>query len=178
MAVLKRAKKSDTKVTPMFTEDNVKSLGRQYADISSQIKALEEQKKALAEKIKQGAEQFGVKDDKGSFYLESEDLMMGKVAKKSFKIDQDKAVKTLESMGIGDVVLTLKNTGWADVLLYGHRDVLEITASILKLVALLQKVTGFEYGIVVRNVVWNKVEIEGNLSVKSIDYVLNASVYE
>ena len=104
MAVLKRAKKSDTKVTPMFTEDNVKSLGRQYADISSQIKALEEQKKALAEKIKQGAEQFGVKDDKGSFYLESEDLMMGKVAKKSFRIDQDKAVKTLESMGIGDVV--------------------------------------------------------------------------
>lgn len=104
MAVLKRAKKSDTKVTLMFTEDNVKSLGRQYADISSQIKALEEQKKALAEKIKQGAEQFGVKDDKGSFYLESEDLMMGKVAKKSFKIDQDKAVKTLESMGIGDVV--------------------------------------------------------------------------
>ena len=104
MAVLKRAKKSDTKVTPMFTEDNVKSLGRQYADISSQIKALEQQKKALAEKIKQGAEQFGVKDDKGSFYLESEDLMMGKVAKKSFKIDQDKAVKTLESMGIGDVV--------------------------------------------------------------------------
>lgn len=104
MAVLKRAKNSDTKVTPMFTEDNVKSLGRQYADISSQIKALEEQKKALAEKIKQGAEQFGVKDDKGSFYLESEDLMMGKVAKKSFKIDQDKAVKTLESMGIGDVV--------------------------------------------------------------------------
>ena len=104
MAVLKRAKKSDTKVTPMFTEDNVKSLGRQYADMSSQIKALEEQKKELAEKIKQGAEQFDVKDDKGSFYLESEDLMMGKVAKKSFKIDQDKAVKTLESMGIGDVV--------------------------------------------------------------------------
>ena len=104
MAVLKRAKKSDTKVTPMFTEDNVKSLGRQYADISSQIKALEEQKKALAEKIKQGAEQFGANDAKGSFYLESEDLMMGKVAKKSFKIDQDKAVKTLESMGIGDVV--------------------------------------------------------------------------
>ena len=104
MAVLKRAKKNDTKVSSMFTEDNVKSLGRQYADISSQIKALEEQKKALAEKIKQGAEQFGVKDDKGSFYLESEDLMMGKVAKKSFKIDQDKAVKTLESMGIGDVV--------------------------------------------------------------------------
>ena len=48
MAVLKRAKKSDTKVTPMFTEDNVKSLGRQYVDISSQIKALEEQNIPMA----------------------------------------------------------------------------------------------------------------------------------
>lgn len=105
MAVLKRASKKEAgKVTPMFTEENVKSLGKQYAEISAQIKALEAQKKSLAEKIKQGAEQYGVKDDKGSFYLESEDLMMGKVAKKSFKIDQDKAVQTLESMGIGDVV--------------------------------------------------------------------------
>ena len=29
---------------------------------------------------------------------------MGKVAKKSFKIDQDKAVEILEYMGLGDVV--------------------------------------------------------------------------
>ena len=29
---------------------------------------------------------------------------MGKVAKKSYKIDQDTAVETLESMGLGDVV--------------------------------------------------------------------------
>ena len=106
MATLKVAKKKsdDSKIKPMFSAEDIGKMGREYADISAQIKVLEERKKALADKIKSGAEQFGVKDDKGSFYLESDSFIMGKVARKSFKIDQDTAVKTLESMGIGDVV--------------------------------------------------------------------------
>ena len=79
-------------------------MGKEYADISAQIKQLEEQKKALAEKIKSGAEQYGVKDDKGSYYLENDSFIMGKVAKKSFKLDTEKAIETLESIGLGDVV--------------------------------------------------------------------------
>lgn len=97
-------KKTTKKVTPLFSADDIGKLGREYAEISAQIKELEEKKKALADKIKKGAEQFGVKDDKGSFFLESDTHIMGKVAKKSIKIDQDKAVGTLESMGLGDVV--------------------------------------------------------------------------
>ena len=89
---------------PMFSAEDIGELGRQYAEISAQIKQLEERKKDLAEKIKNGAEQFGVKDDKGSFFLESDFFIMGKVAKKSFKIDQESAVGTLVSMGLGDVV--------------------------------------------------------------------------
>lgn len=105
MATLKKStKKSVSNVKPLFSVEDIGKMGREYADISAQIKQLEERKKSLSEKIKQGAEQFGVKDDKGSYYLESDSFIMGKVAKKSFKIDQDKAVKTLESMGIGDVV--------------------------------------------------------------------------
>ena len=88
----------------LFSADDIGALGKQYAEISAKIKQLEEEKKALADRIKAGAEQFGVKDDKGSFYLESDNFIMGKVAKKSFKIDQELAVKTLESMGLGDVV--------------------------------------------------------------------------
>lgn len=103
MGKLKTVKKNG-KVAPMFTQEDIGKMGREYADISAQIKELEAKKKDLAEKIKQGAESFGVKDDKGSFYLESDNFIMGKVAKKSFKIDQDKAVQTLESMGLGDVV--------------------------------------------------------------------------
>ena len=106
MATLKKAgnKKSVGNIKPLFTADDIGKMGKEYADISAQIKQLEERKKNLADKIKEGAERFGVKDDKGSFYLESDSHIMGKVAKKSFKIDQDKAVKTLESIGIGDVV--------------------------------------------------------------------------
>lgn len=105
MATLKKAtKKSASNVKPLFSVEDIGKMGKEYADISAQIKQLEERKKALADKIKSGAEQFGVKDDKGSYYLESDSHVMGKVAKKSFKIDQDKAVETLESMGLGDVV--------------------------------------------------------------------------
>lgn len=106
MATLKVAKKKsdDSKIKPLFSAKDIGEMGKEYADISAKIKVLEEKKKALAEKIKEGAEQFGVKDDKGSYYLESDSHIMGKVAKKSFKIDQDTAVETLESMGLGDVV--------------------------------------------------------------------------
>lgn len=104
MALKKVTKKTSSNIKPLFSEEDIGKMGKEYADISAQIKKLEEQKKALAEKIKSGAEQFGVKDDKGSFYLENDSFIMGKVAKKSIKIDQDTAVPTLESMGLGDVV--------------------------------------------------------------------------
>lgn len=101
MATLKKAK---TKVVPMLSVDDIGKLGKEYADISAQIKVLEEKKKNLADKIKDGAEKYGVKDDKGSYYLENDSHILGKVARKSFKIDQDKAVSMLQAMGIGDVV--------------------------------------------------------------------------
>ena len=105
MATLKKAtKKPVGNIKPMFSVEDIGKMGKEYAEISAQIKQLEERKKSLAEKIKSGAEQFGVKDDKGSYYLESDSYILGRVAKKSFKIDQDTAVKTLESMGVGDVV--------------------------------------------------------------------------
>ena len=101
MATLKKATKS---IKPLFSIEDIGRMGREYAEISAHIKDLEAKKKELAEKIKNGAEQFGVKDDKGSYYLESNTHIMGKVARKTFKIDQDKAVETLVSMGLGDVV--------------------------------------------------------------------------
>ena len=103
MALKAVSKKSD-KVKPLFSAEDIGKMGREYADLSAQIKQLEERKKALAEKIKEGAEQFGVKDDKGSFYLEDDHFVMGKVAKKSFSIDQEKAAIELQARGLGDVL--------------------------------------------------------------------------
>lgn len=102
MSALKKV--TNSKVKPLFSVEEIGKLGKEYAEVSAQIKELEERKKSLADKIKDGAEKLGVKDDKGSFYLESATHIMGKVAKKSYRIDQDSAVATLESMGLGDVV--------------------------------------------------------------------------
>lgn len=102
MAVLKRVVKKSIK--PLFSVEDIGKMGKEYAELSAQIKELETKKKDLADKIKSGAESFGVKDDKGSYYLENDQHILGKVAKKSFKIDQEKAVETLESIGLGDVV--------------------------------------------------------------------------
>lgn len=89
---------------PQLTQKNIESLGREYAELSQTIIQLDSRKKELADLIKKGAEEFGVKDDKGSFYLESDEYVMGKVSRQSFSLDQEKAVKTLESLGLGDLV--------------------------------------------------------------------------
>lgn len=106
MAKLKKIS-NDTEtnnIKPLFSIENIGKMGKEYAEVSAKIKQLEERKKFLADTIKNGVEQYGVKDDKGSYYLEDDSLIMGKVAKKSFKVDQEKAVEILESMGLGDVI--------------------------------------------------------------------------
>lgn len=95
-------------VTSLFTQENVFAMGREYAELSAQIKVMEERRKFLSTQIKNGAEQFGTKDDKGSFYLENDDYVLGRVAKKSFSLNQDKAVSVLERSGLGDVLDVVK----------------------------------------------------------------------
>ena len=107
MAKLRKMPKdieTNNNVKSLFSAENIGKMGKEYAEVSANIKHLEERKKFLADTIKNGVEQLGVKDDKGSYYLEDDSLIMGKVAKKSFKIDQDKAIEILESMGLGDVI--------------------------------------------------------------------------
>ena len=98
MAKLKKFEK------PSMTVEDILSLGREYDEINSQLKVLNDRKKVLSDLIKEGAEKFGVKDDKGSYYLESDEFVLGKVAKKTMRLNQDKARETLESMGLGDTI--------------------------------------------------------------------------
>lgn len=94
----------ENKVTPLFNQNDVFAMGQEYAELSAQKKRIEDRLKFLSTQIKDGAEKFGVKDDKGSFYLENETLLLGRVAKKSFSFCQERAVQTLEASGLGDVV--------------------------------------------------------------------------
>lgn len=100
---LKRMKKSDN-VAFMYSPDDAQEMGKQYLDVSEQIKVLEAKKKELAEKLKECATHYGVKDDKGSYYCETETCVYGRVAKKSVRIDQAKAQEVLRKLGREDLI--------------------------------------------------------------------------
>lgn len=87
-----------------FSKDELERLGREYSELREQIKVLTKKKDDLAIKIKEGAERYGTKDDKGSYFFDSGDFILGRVAKVSLSIEQEKAVKVLEALGLGDVV--------------------------------------------------------------------------
>ena len=56
--------KMKKKVESMFTKEDVYSMAQEYNELSAKIKELDSRKKFLSEKIKEGSEMFGVKDDK------------------------------------------------------------------------------------------------------------------
>lgn len=105
MALKKVIKKS---TTPVETENDILAYGKEYALISGQIKTLEARKKKLADLIKKGAEKFGVKNDKGSFYLEKGGLSMGKVCKKSYSINEELAIPYLKEYGLKSCIDTVE----------------------------------------------------------------------
>ena len=93
-----------TVVTPMYTEDDARRMSEEYLEISEQIKNLEGRKKELSERIKDCAVHYGVQDDKGSYFCETDTCVYGRVAKKSVKLDQKKAQETLVAMGREDLI--------------------------------------------------------------------------
>lgn len=95
MALIKKSN-----VKKMFTPKDYDVLAQEYSDISKQVKALNDRKKALADKLKEGAELEGIKDDRGSFYIDGSNFVIGKVSKKSFSINEGKATPLLKEKGI------------------------------------------------------------------------------
>ena len=94
------ALKKKSKVTSLFTKKDAEKMAEEYSEISKQIKMLQDKKTDLATKLKQIAESLGVVDDKGSSYIDGEDFIIGKVAKKSVSINQSKGVDLLEKKGL------------------------------------------------------------------------------
>lgn len=90
--------------TPALTKKEIGACAAEYVEVSQQIKVLEERKKLLAIKIKEGAVKFGTLDDKGSSYLEVNGFIAGNVSKVSMSLDQTKGVEYLEKKGLGDLV--------------------------------------------------------------------------
>lgn len=101
------ALKKASKVTSMYTQADYAKLAKEYDDINAQLKVLEERKKFLADTLKSGAQEIGVKDSNGSFYIDSDSYIIGKVASKSVKLNQARAIELLEKKGLDDCIDTI-----------------------------------------------------------------------
>ena len=100
--------KKKSNVVSMFSKEDVQKMAEEYNSLSLQIKQLDEKKKELADKLKDCAEKLGVKDDKGSYYIDGENFVVGKVAKNSLNIDTDKGVEVLKEKGLTDCYKEVK----------------------------------------------------------------------
>ena len=94
------ALKKKSKITSMFSTTDVQKLAEEYDNISKQMKELEAKKKELADKLKNCAEAMGVVDDKGSSYIDGDSYVIGRVAKRTVKINQEEGVAMLRNKGL------------------------------------------------------------------------------
>lgn len=84
----------------------IETLLKDYAYLRDQEKLIRKRKEELAKEIKEYVTKNGAKDSKGSYYSENESFIYGSQAKKSIKINEDKAKNFFESKGLLDRVIT------------------------------------------------------------------------
>lgn len=84
------------------------SFLEEYDNLREQKKTIEARMKTLAEHIKAEAEKSGTKDDKGSFYAQTENFIYGKQCKKSVSFDTDKAITYFKEHGYTDCINTVE----------------------------------------------------------------------
>ena len=82
----------------------IDSLLVEYDRLREEKKTIDTRMKKLSEDIKKYAEENGVKNDKGSFYLENDLLTFGKMAKKSVSLIQDKAIEFFKGRKLFDAI--------------------------------------------------------------------------
>lgn len=92
------------------TLSELSKMAEEYFEISAKIKTLESTKKLLSEKIKEATEELGVKDDKGSYYSDCDNYVTGKVAKKSVRLNEERAKILFTEKGIFNDVVQIVET--------------------------------------------------------------------
>ena len=98
------ALKKKNKVVSMFSLSDYEKMAQEYDDVSKQLKVLTDRKKVLSEQLKKGAEELGSKDDKGSYYCNTDSFVFGKQAKKSVTINLEKAIPFLRKKHLDSLI--------------------------------------------------------------------------
>lgn len=83
---------------------------QEYTDLSKQEKAIKKRKDELAKYIKEHAQQNGVKDSNGSSYMSNDRFVFGSQARKSIKLNQERAKEFLLAQGLYEQVVEVKES--------------------------------------------------------------------
>lgn len=103
----------------------IEQLVKEYASMKEQESVLKKRKEYLATTIKDYAEKNGVKNDTGSYFIEVDDFICGKVARKSVSFTPD-AISKLKEWGHPECISTTE---------YVNEDAVELLIATGKLTA-------------------------------------------
>ena len=95
-----KLKKKPTANELPFSGRNLSEVLAEYSEITEQIKFLDKRKKELAESLKELALKTGVKDEKGSYYVDEGDMVFGRMRKCSVSLNEEKAMSFFKSKGL------------------------------------------------------------------------------
>lgn len=84
---------------------DIKAIVREYNHLREQQKFIKKRQSELADKIKKYSAEYGVKDSKGNMYLEDEEFIYGQQARKSVKLNEDKAKELFRRKDVYDLVV-------------------------------------------------------------------------
>ena len=84
---------------------DIKNALNEYKQLTEREKTIRDRKKQLADFIKQYSTKNGVQDDKGSYYIDDEDFTYGSQARKSVKLNFERAKNFFVSKGVWDKVV-------------------------------------------------------------------------
>ena len=82
----------------------------EYSNLTKQEKAIKKRKDELSKLIKEHAQKNGVKDSNGSSYMSNDRFVFGSQARKSIKLNHERAKDYLVSSGLYDRVVEFKET--------------------------------------------------------------------
>lgn len=93
------------KVSVSINDPNlIEQMVAEYNELKIKEKQIKDRKAVLSDAIKTYSLANGAKDDKGSFYVDSDNFTYGAMCKKSVKFNIDKAVEFFQSKGLDDCV--------------------------------------------------------------------------
>lgn len=89
-------------------ELSISQIVREYNQLLKQEAFIKKRKEELAKYIKEYSMKHGVKNDKGSYYIDDGEFYFGSQARKTVKINEEKAREFLGMKGLLEKVITIK----------------------------------------------------------------------